>query len=42
MKTPVAIVDGRYLPVIRHIDEVEFYLAFDANGKPFYTDIQPQ
>ena len=32
----------RWLPTLRELDGVVFYLAFDAKGVPFYTDVEPK
>lgn len=32
----------RWLPVVRELDGIAFYLAFDAKGLPFYTDVEPK
>lgn len=34
--------EDRWLPVLRELDGVTFYLAFDAKGEPFYTDVEPK
>lgn len=36
--TSVKIGDT-WWPTVTELDGVVFWLAFDANGKPFYTDI---
>jgi len=39
---PAVQHNGRWLPIQRELDGVTFYLAFDAKGVPFYTDVEPK
>lgn len=41
MKVPIVWIGGVVYPTIRYIDGVEFYLAFDSKGRPFYSDVRP-
>lgn len=39
---PAVLISGKWFPTVRELDGVTFYLAFDAKGLPFYTDVEPK
>ncbi len=36
------LFQDRWLPTLRELDGVTFYLTFDAKGLPIYTDVEPK
>lgn len=42
MSTKTVRVGDRWYPILRELDGVVFYLAFDVKGVPFYTDVEPR